>query len=120
MKKNTNKYKKKRDVTTSLIVSLTKLEKESNRPHGVVDKIAEKQAKLKQQSPPAEIHSSFILKRNCGRLINYLHQTMQHSVAIKVNEVSKQIADNMSQRAMKKIVDVLTDISQKHGFNFGK
>lgn len=117
-KKSKKEYGKKKDATASLNIALTKLQKESKKPKGILDKIK----KEKKEGTVAEknIKSVMVLKRNCSRLMNHLHQMMHHSLAIKVHELTTFIEDNISARAMDKIIDELDKISRKHGFDFFK
>lgn len=104
-------------INSTAKTAIKKLEKESSRPKGNLDKVPKGHV---QPVLERKIQSAVVLKRNCGRLINHLHQTMHHTVAIKVTQVSKLVKNGMSQRDMQKIIDTMDDIAKKHGHDFYK
>ena len=108
--------KEESPLNSSVNSSISRLNKEDKRAKGNLDKIQKKQI----TSSVGHINSPIVLKRNCARLMNFLHQTMHHTTAIKVNDVSKLIKDKMSRRDMQKIIDTMDDIGKKHGFDFFK
>lgn len=112
--------KPKQELNTSLHVAVQRLNKEAKKPKGLLDKTAQNLAKAKIKTLERPIQSPMLLRRNCSRLMNYLHQTMHHALAIKVNELSKLVKDNMSQKAMQEIINTMDGISKKHGFDFYK
>ena len=114
------KEEKKKDITTTIKLSLKKLKSENDRSKGILDKIAKQLEKKGDSSQDINIDSHFVLKRNCSRLSIYLHQKMFHGMAMRVAEVSKLIEKNMSKRAFDEIKSAMDEVSRKHGFDFDK
>lgn len=108
--------KVKKDLTTTVTLAINGLRKEASKKHELLDKL---KPTHKGEKKNLVINSPFIVRRNCDRLVNHLRQRMFHPLALKVTHVSKLVENNMSQRAIKSVVDVMNDISYDHGFDFG-
>ena len=115
-KKDQKKSNKQNDNTTTRL-ALKKLEKEKKKSHGLVDKTIRKAS---EKATKTKITSHKVLQHKCNMLMIHLQQKMQHALAKQISELSKLIKKDMSQDAMKKIIDAAAKTAEDHGYNFFK
>ena len=116
--KNPKKIEKKPELSSTLNVAVNKISKESDRPKGSLDKL--KRPLRPENLTQKTITSAIVFRQHCARLTNKLHQQQQHTVAIRVAELTKLIKDNMPQPAKTKLLENLVEISRQHGIDFLK